>query len=176
MSKQALVMVGLLAGTGVAFASWHGREGRIGARNLAEIRDELGLSDSQVNQLRKLWTDQRKEHIRRRADLEIARLELRSLLDAPTEDERAVGAKVKELGELQASALKARVDARLAMRRILTPEQQRKLRELRPPRRALARPRGPQGRRGDGEDTGSLEEDGGEGESALGALTAAERQ
>jgi hypothetical protein len=46
---------------------------------------------------------------------------------------------MKEIGELQAAALKARVDSRLALRKVLTPEQLAKMREMRPA------PRGPRG-------------------------------
>lgn len=98
---------------------------------------ELGLSDAQVAQIEKMRTDQRRAGIKRRADVELARLELRELLKAPTIDEKAVQARTKELGDLHAAGLRARVDAQVQMNKILTPEQRSKLeqmRQSRPPR------------------------------------------
>jgi Spy/CpxP family protein refolding chaperone len=102
------------------------------------------LNETQYAQLRKVRVEERKAAIRRRADLQIARLELKELLDAATPDEKVVAAKVKELNELQAAALKARVDARLALGKILTPEQREKLKQMRGPgHRGGHGPRGP---------------------------------
>jgi Spy/CpxP family protein refolding chaperone len=95
------------------------------------LQKELGLSDQQAGELKKMWSDERKESVRRRADLRIARMELEELLDAPTVDEKAVAAKVKAVTDLQAAELKSRTDRRLAVKRILTPEQQQKMKELR---------------------------------------------
>lgn len=145
MTRQALVIVALLAGTGVAFAGLRGHEGPRGPRGprmMGAMREKLGLSEAQVEQMRKLTTEHKKAHIRQRADLEIARLELKGLLDATTLDEKAIAAKAKQLGDLEAAAIKARVDAHVAMRQVLTPEQQQKFRDM--------RPLGPAGRHGDG--------------------------
>jgi Spy/CpxP family protein refolding chaperone len=109
-----------------------------------DIKSELGLNDSQYAQLKKLRMDGRKAAIRRRADLQIARLELGEMLDTAAPDEKAIAAKVKEVSELQTAALKARVDARLAVAKILTPEQREKLKHLRG--LGLRRERGPAGR------------------------------
>jgi Spy/CpxP family protein refolding chaperone len=105
------------------------------------MKQEMGFSDDQVAQLSKLRSDARKLAVRRMADIQIARMELRELLDATGVDERAIGAKVKELGDLRTSALKAQVDRRLAMRRILTPEQQEKLKQIIRHRLEAPRPR-----------------------------------
>ena len=132
---------GLLAGLGIvaigaatvvagAQAVPAGREGRGGGPGPARMQRELGLSDAQATELRRLRSDERKEAIRRRADTQIARMELEEALDAPTLDEKRVTLKAKALSDLQAAALQARVDRRLAMRKLLTPEQQEKLRQL----------------------------------------------
>jgi hypothetical protein len=60
----------------------------------------------------------------------IARIELEEALDARTLDEKAVAAKQKALADLQVSALEARTNHRLALRRLLSPEQQEKMRQL----------------------------------------------
>jgi Spy/CpxP family protein refolding chaperone len=88
------------------------------------------LSADQAAQLEKIRGEARKQAIRQRADLAVARLELEELMKATTVDEKAVAAKVKAISDLEAAGLKARVDERLAMRRILSPEQQEKMRQL----------------------------------------------
>lgn len=98
----------------------------------AALEKDLGLSADQAAQLKKQRAEGRKQAIRQRADLAIARLELQELMDAATVDEKAVAAKVKAISDLQAAALLARTNERLAMRRLLTPEQQEKLRQLAP--------------------------------------------
>jgi Spy/CpxP family protein refolding chaperone len=100
------------------------------------MRAQLGLSDEQEAQLRKLHEDGRKAAIRRRADTAIARMELEEALGAATVDEKAVAVKLKAVTELQAAAAKARVDQRLAVRKLLTPEQYAKMKQLRQERRA----------------------------------------
>jgi Spy/CpxP family protein refolding chaperone len=87
------------------------------------MQSELGLSDDQVAQLQKMRSDGRSQAIRQRADLRIARGELNDLLRAQVVDEKAVAAKVKQVTDLEAAATRARVEHRLALRRLLTPEQ-----------------------------------------------------
>jgi Spy/CpxP family protein refolding chaperone len=139
MRKPLLAVLGLVVGTGVALAALPDGEERpgrdLGRRGGRDIKAELGLSDSQYAQLKKMRVDERRAAIRRRADMQIARLELNELLDASAPDEKVVAAKVKELNELQAAALKARVDARLALGKMLSPEQREKLNQMRGPGR-----------------------------------------
>jgi Spy/CpxP family protein refolding chaperone len=97
----------------------------------AALLAEIGLSDEQVAQIRKIHQQERKAAIRRNADMRIARLELEELMSAPTLDEAAIAARVKALGELQAAAFKARSDSRLAVRRLVTAEQYQKLQQHR---------------------------------------------
>jgi Spy/CpxP family protein refolding chaperone len=136
MTRQTLMIAGLIASAGVVFGAGNYRdrekaEGRMGRRtDLVRLKEQLGLTDAQADQLRALWTEQAKSQIRRRAELAIARLELRQLLLGSTVDEKAVAAKAKEVGELQSAAVRARVDGHLAMRKVLTPDQQKKLRDL----------------------------------------------
>lgn len=112
----------------------------------AMLKQELGLNDQQVGELRKLQLEQRKAAIRRRADTELAQIGLQEQLQAPTPDDKVVQARIKELADLHAAGLRARVDAQLALRKILTPDQQEKLRQLRADRRRPGfdrpRPRG----------------------------------
>jgi Spy/CpxP family protein refolding chaperone len=140
-----VVGLGLAAATGIALAArseGEGRPGRArdGGPDPVRLQEQLGLSEAQVAELRTLRADQAKQRIRQRADVEIARIELRELLGSPTVDERAVEAAVKRLGALQTAVLEARVGAQLALRKALTAEQWDKLESLRRerPRRGRA--------------------------------------
>jgi Spy/CpxP family protein refolding chaperone len=149
MKKQILLALGVAVSTGLAFAATQdpGSAGRPPRprrpMDPTTLRQELGLSEQQVGELQKLRLDARKSAIRRHADTRLARLNLREALQSTSVDEKAVGARTRELSELQAANVRARVDARLALRKILSAEQQQKLKELRP-----QRPPRP-GRRGD---------------------------
>jgi Spy/CpxP family protein refolding chaperone len=94
------------------------------------MQAELGLSDDQVAQLQKMKADGRSQAIRRHADLRIAQGELSDLLQAPTVDEKAISVKVKQVTDLQAAGTRARIDQRLALRRVLSPEQVEKMQSL----------------------------------------------
>jgi Spy/CpxP family protein refolding chaperone len=142
MRKQALLLAGVLA---TATGGWalaqrppegpapgpRGERRGPGAADPARLAHELGLNEQQTAQLKKLQLDGRKAAIRRNADTQLARLGLQELMDAPSVDEKALQARVKELSDLHAARLRARVDAQLALRKILTPEQQEKLKQLR---------------------------------------------
>jgi Spy/CpxP family protein refolding chaperone len=143
MTKRVVVAAGL-----VVFGSWAAlaaaqpeavgprepRSGEVRERTHrpdgAALERQLGLSDEQAEQLRRLRADERKQAIRRRADLAIARLDLDEALDAPTVDEKLVATRVRAVSDLQAAEVRARADRRLAVRKVLTPEQQEKLRQL----------------------------------------------
>jgi Spy/CpxP family protein refolding chaperone len=135
---KRLLMITFVGSTILAASVWaarpegepgpdgHGRRGF----DVARMQAELGLSDDQVAQLQKMKSDGRSQAIRRRADLRIAEGELQDLLRAPAVDERAISAKVKQVTDLQAAGTRARVDQRLALRHVLTPEQLTKMESL----------------------------------------------
>jgi Spy/CpxP family protein refolding chaperone len=130
MRRQLLLAMGVLAAGGVALAALPDPDPAAAGPDIVRIQQQVGLTDAQVTQLKKLWGDQRKLGIRRRADMAIARMEMEELLDGSSIDEKALNAKVKELSDLQAAALRSRVDAQLALRKIVTPDQHQKLRSL----------------------------------------------
>lgn len=107
-------------------------QGRVGARQRTErARLDLGLTDSQKADLREAREGARREKLRTSTDMKIASLDLKSLLRAEKVDEKAVAAKLAEVQAAQGALLKLRVDSALAMKRILTPEQQKMLTEHR---------------------------------------------
>jgi len=139
----ALTAVAILGGSAALSEAQPMARGRGGRPDLATIQRELGLNDQQATQLRQLWSEERKQAIRRRADLAIARMELEEALDAATVDEKLVESRVRAVSDLQAAAVRARADQRLALRKVLTPEQQQKMRQLVRERRRDARAAAP---------------------------------
>ncbi|HXB56053.1 MAG TPA: periplasmic heavy metal sensor [Vicinamibacteria bacterium] len=130
MKRHLLLAMGVLAAGGAALAALPDPDPAAAGPDMARMQQQAGLTDAQVTQLKKLWGDQRKLAIRRRADMAIARMEMEELLDVPSIDEKALNAKVKELSDLQAATLRSRVDAQLALRKVVTPDQHQKLRNL----------------------------------------------
>jgi Spy/CpxP family protein refolding chaperone len=110
------------------------------------MQQTAGLTDAQRDQLRQLQQADMKLAIRRRADLQIARMELDELFEAPTVDEKAVAAKARVVADLEAANFKAEVDRRIAVRRIVSAEQYQKMNMVRPPHGD----HGPDGGRGPG--------------------------
>ena len=133
MRVQRLAVAGALmvaGAVGIVAAQERGPERRQGRPDPAAIQAELGLSADQAAQLKKLRDAGRKQAIRQRADLAIARIELQEAMDAPSVDDKLVAARVKAVSDLQAASLQARTSQRLAMRRLLTPEQQERMKQL----------------------------------------------
>jgi len=117
---------------------WHGmgpgqRRGPGGGAGLAS---RLELTPSQRDRMEEIRDRERRHAIQARADLQIARLDLRRLMRAEHPDAHAIDAQIDKLAHLRAEMAKSRVASLLEARAVLTPEQQQKLREWRmnPPR------------------------------------------
>jgi len=91
----------------------------------------LDLTEAQRAELRQNADAVRRERLIKNTDLRVARLDLRSLLRAKNVDEEAIAAKLADVQAAQGALLKVRVDSALAMRKILTPEQQKRMTNMR---------------------------------------------
>jgi Spy/CpxP family protein refolding chaperone len=145
MRKRILIasaaIVGILGLTLVAWAfdrwdrggDWHGQEGfGHGSRLMAlldndRVRTYLNLTDPQVEQLRTIIADTEKTTIKDRADLAVRGIELRELMRADKPDRDAILKKVEEISQLRGQLMKEHVEALLAAKSVLTPEQQKKI-------------------------------------------------
>lgn len=138
MSKKSLLVMGMTALCGVGLA-WAAEPPAGGPRPSREerLKQDLGLTDGQVDQLQKLRLEERRAAIRRRADRELLRIDLMELLKADTVDEKAVRAKAKQIADLEAQSIQARAEQGLALRKIVSAEQAEKL------MRGMHRQRGP---------------------------------
>jgi len=99
--------------------------------NNPEMRKRIGISDEQAAKIRQQTLDFRKAEIRTRADLQVKRLEMHSLLAADAPDRAAIDRTLQEVGTAQMALEKNAIDFHLTMRAALTPEQREKLKAMR---------------------------------------------
>ena len=92
---------------------------------------ELGLSPQQVSSLQQMGMDAARAGIKRRADAQLARLDLMSLMRAEPVDMAKVEAKIRDIEKLKADGAIARIRTSEAAKAQLTPDQREKLKTLR---------------------------------------------
>jgi Spy/CpxP family protein refolding chaperone len=106
---------------------------RVAPIERSALREQLGLTDDQVNSIREIrarhWQAMR-ETVRALRD---ARRALREMVLADA-DEATFAAKATEVKELSGQVMEARARTLQEVARVLTPEQREKLRQLRPMR------------------------------------------
>lgn len=95
------------------------------------LKADLGLTDVQKADLLKARETAQRDRLRKSTDLKIASMDLKSLLRAEKVDDKALAAKLAEVQAAQGALLKIRVDSALALKRILTPEQKKKMAQMR---------------------------------------------
>jgi Spy/CpxP family protein refolding chaperone len=88
----------------------------------------LDLTDSQREKLRDIHEAAARKSVQRRADIQLAHMDLRKLMRAETPSSASVNAQIDKISKLQADGMKARFDATMQARAVLTPEQLKKLR------------------------------------------------
>ena len=101
------------------------------AQGMREMARELNLTATQKDRLEDVRDQHRRKAIAMRADLEVARLDMRKLMRADQPDRRAIEAQIDRTSAMRAELQKARMAALLDARAILTPQQREKLKELR---------------------------------------------
>jgi Spy/CpxP family protein refolding chaperone len=88
----------------------------------------LDLTDAQRDKLRDIHEAAARKGVQRRADVQLARMDLRKLMRAEAPSASAVNAQIDKISRLQAEGMKAHFDTFMQARAVLTPEQQKKLR------------------------------------------------
>jgi Spy/CpxP family protein refolding chaperone len=92
--------------------------------------ESLGLSDSQVEQLKKIKQETQKTVIEKEAAYKIAKLELKELMHNPKAKRSDVEAKAKKVEELRSNIRLTELGAKLDARAVLTPEQLEKAKSM----------------------------------------------
>ncbi len=90
----------------------------------------LGLDEKQKEALKALRSKMMKDMTKKRADQQIAGIELKDLLDKDPVDIKAVEAAVKKSESLRTEMFLAHIRAHEEMKSILTPEQRKRLKEM----------------------------------------------
>ena len=88
----------------------------------------LDLTDAQRDKLRDIHEAAARKSVQRRADLQLAHMDLRKLMRAESPSASAVNTQIDKITRLQADGMKAHFDTFMQARAVLTPEQQKKLR------------------------------------------------
>ena len=91
------------------------------------VRIYLGLTDPQVERLRQIAVETEKANVKTRAEIEVRSIELREALRADKPDRDEVLKQVQEISDLRREMMKHNVEAILAAKAVLSPEQQRKV-------------------------------------------------
>ncbi len=91
---------------------------------------DLGLDEKQEDAIKALRTKTMKEMVRKKADVQIADIELRNLLDKDPVDMKAVEAAVKKSESFRTAMFLARIGAREELKSILSPDQRKRLKEM----------------------------------------------
>lgn len=95
-----------------------------GRRNPMErMKEQLELSDEQVQKIRGILREARKQSIKVRANLRVARIELGEFVTQEKVDRGKIDVKLAQIGEFRQQYLRLRIDVVLQAREVLTPEQ-----------------------------------------------------
>jgi Spy/CpxP family protein refolding chaperone len=90
----------------------------------------LGLDEKQKEAVKDIRNKTMRETIKKRADMQIARLDLKDLLDKEHVDMKAVESKLKTIESLETDILFSHIKAFEEIRATLTPDQRKKFREM----------------------------------------------
>jgi len=93
--------------------------------------DELGLSEEQVDAFRNQHADLEKRMIQLGSEIKIGMIDVKNCVILREEiDLHSVESKVREIGKLKGDMLMAKIKAMQEMRKILTPDQRKKVKEM----------------------------------------------
>ena len=133
MKRLALVVAVVIPIVAVAWAlpsdAHRGKRGWKKARKAP--MEALELSTEQRTKLESLNLERSKQMAQLRADLKVARLDLRAAMRQDNPDPAEVKARVAAVNKARSLILESKVNHRLKVNSVLTPEQRNKLRDVR---------------------------------------------
>jgi len=100
-----------------------------------EIADEIGLSEEQKSKIDDITTNHRKDMVTKKAEIEIAQIDLNKLMREENPDMNLVKDQIQKLASLKANMEFAQFKTRIDAKKVLTQEQQDKIKELMKERR-----------------------------------------
>jgi Spy/CpxP family protein refolding chaperone len=106
----------------------------------AEVAKAIALNDGQIQKIEQIFQDSRMKLVDIHATLQKEEIKLEPLLEADNPDESAVLGAIDRIAAARASLEKANAQMAFGIRRVLTPEQWKQLRALRPHRDHFPQP------------------------------------
>lgn len=95
------------------------------------MTDQLELTDAQQEKMKSLRSAFEKDAARLRAELEVAQIELREVMEQTNPSASDARSKAQKVSEARARLFERTVAFQVEMKNVLTPEQQKKAEELR---------------------------------------------
>ncbi len=109
------------------------------ANRLRQMKRMLKLSDAQVSKIRNIMYTSRRSQIQRKAQLQLARLDLHQLVSKHRPDLKAVSTALDKVGKIELELKKSRVMMMLKMKAVLTRQQAEQLEQFNSRRKARRR-------------------------------------
>jgi Spy/CpxP family protein refolding chaperone len=113
--------MGMVGGGGMGM--WEGT-------HAMHVISALGLDDNQSTEVKAVLRKLQKEMIQKRADIQVAEIELREILEKEPVDVKVAETKVKQIASLKTEAVMMHIQGIEDVKVKLTPEQKKKLSEL----------------------------------------------
>ncbi len=93
--------------------------------HLLQFKHKLGLTEAQVSTIKDLRFEYQKKRINFEAEKQITKMEIGKLLHARTMDESAIRAAGDKLINLKAQMIRAKIEAKISLVKLLTEDQKR---------------------------------------------------
>ena len=94
------------------------------------VINALGLDDNQSAEVKSILHQLQKEMIKKRADIEVAEVELKEILEKDPVDVKTAETKVKQIASLKTEAAMMHIQGIADVKAKLTPEQKKKMTEM----------------------------------------------
>jgi len=104
--------------------------GMMGEHHILGKLMSLGLDEKQKEAVKGIVRKTMKETIKQRADLDIARIDLKDLLDKDSVNMKAVESKLKQIASSETDIRLSRIKEHEEIKSKLTPDQRKKLKEM----------------------------------------------
>ncbi len=131
-----VVVMMLFAGFGFSDAAMRGRGAGQGmgmaGHPMFEKLKALGLDDKQMGEIKSIHFATMKEVTKKRADMQVARIELREILGKDPVDLKAAEAKVRQIEAARGDIMMMHIKALEEVKGKLTPEQRKKFESMMP--------------------------------------------
>jgi len=108
-----------------------------------ELLKKAGISEEQANKIREMHFQSQRDQLKLGSDMRLKQLEMTELMDADKPDEGKIMAKAKEIASLREKVFLQGVQQQLEMKKLITPEQEQKLREAMQEKHSELEPQSP---------------------------------